>query len=48
MYRKRLHGDVPAGAVDKNPPATAGDTGSILIWEDSTCHGVSKPEQHNY
>ena len=29
MYRKRLHGDVPAGAMDKNPLANAGDTSSI-------------------
>ena len=24
----------PGGAVVKNPPANAGDTGSILSWED--------------
>ena len=29
MYRKRLHGDFPAGAGGKNPPADAGDTGSV-------------------
>ena len=25
----------PSGAVIKNPPANAGDTGSILGWEDT-------------
>ena len=27
--RKKLGGDFPGGAVVKNPPANAGDTGSI-------------------
>ena len=36
----------PGGAVVKNPPANAGDTG--LLWEDPTCHGAAKPVCHNY
>lgn len=27
----------PGGSVDKNLPASSGDTGSILVWRDSTC-----------
>ena len=37
-----------AGAVDKNPPANAGNTGSIPSQEDSTCCGAAKPVHHNY
>ena len=32
----------------KNPPANAGDMGSVCGWEDPTCHGVTKPVHHNY
>ena len=34
----------------KNPPANAGDTGSISDPErkDPTCCGVTKPVHHNY
>ena len=28
LYRKSENGDFPGGAVVKNPPANAGDTGS--------------------
>ena len=42
----------PGGALDKNPPANAGDMGSIpgrpLIREDSTCHRAIKLMHHNY
>ena len=38
--------DFPGGAVVKNRPANAGDTGSI--WEDPTCRGATKPMRHNY
>ena len=31
----------------KNPPANAGDTGSILVLEDPTCRGATKPVRHN-
>ena len=34
---KSCRPDFPGGAVVKNPPVTAGATGSILVWEDSTC-----------
>ena len=40
--------DFPGGAVVKNPPANAGDTGSIPDLEDPTCHGATKPVRHNY
>ena len=35
------------GTVDKDPPASAGDMGLILVWEDSTC-GATKPVTHSY
>ena len=35
----------PGGAVVKNPPANAGDTGSS---PDPTCRGATKPMRHNY
>ena len=38
----------PGGAVVKNPPANAGDTGSSPVREDPTCRGVTKPVCHNY
>ena len=41
-------GYFPGGAVVKNPPAHAGDTGLILVWEDPTCRGAMKPVCHNY
>ena len=43
--------DFPGGLVVKNLPVNAGDTGSVpvssLVWEDSTCHGATKPVHHN-
>ena len=42
------HRDFPSGTVVKNPPANAGDMGSIPVREDATCHGVTKPMSHNY
>ena len=38
----------PGGAVVKNPPANAGDTGSIPAQEDPTCSRATKPVHHNY
>ena len=38
----------PGGAVVKNPPANAGDTGSSPVWEDPACRGATKPVHHNY
>ena len=39
----------PGGAVVKNPPANAGDTGSSPGpgREDPTCRGATKPVRHN-
>ena len=31
----------------KNPPANAGDMGSIQLWEDPTCCGARKPVRRN-
>ena len=28
--------------------AVQGTQVQSLIWEDSTCHGATKPEHHNY
>ena len=39
------------GLVDKNPPANAGDMGSVPgpgVQEDSTWCGATKPVLHNY
>ena len=38
----------PGGAVVKNPPANAGDTGRALVREDPTCRGAAKPVHRNY
>ena len=38
----------PGGPVIKNPPAKAGDMGSIPGQEDPTCHEAAKPLCHNY
>ena len=36
------------GPAVKKPPANAGDTGSILGPEDSTCCKATKAVHHNY
>ena len=38
----------PGGLVVGSPPANAGDMGSILVWENSTCWEAIKPMCHNY
>ena len=40
--------DFPGGAVVKNLPANAGDTGSSPGRKDPTCRGATKPSSHNY
>ena len=35
--------DFPGGPVVKNPPTNAGDMGLILVWEDPTGCGATKP-----
>ena len=45
---KLLSQDFPGGAVVKNPPANAGDTGLIPVQGDPTCRGAIKPVRHNY
>ena len=32
----------------KGAPANAGDTSSILVGEESTCHRAAKPVRPNY
>ena len=39
---------LPDGSVVKNPTANAGDMDSILVQEDPTCGGATKPMCHNY
>ena len=41
-------GDFAGGSLDKNPPTNAGDTCSIMVWEDSTGFRAIKPMLHNY
>ena len=38
----------PGGTLDKNLPASVGDTGLILVQEDLTCLGATKPKYRNY
>ena len=40
--------DFPGGAVVKNPPANAGNTGLSLVQEDPTCCRAARPMRHNY
>ena len=37
----------PGGSVTKNPPANAGDVGSVLRWEDSPEGGNGNPLQQS-
>ena len=39
---------LPLRLNGKNPPAYAGDTGSIPVQENPTNRGATKPLQHNY
>ena len=41
-------GNFPGGAVVKNPPANAGDTGSRPGPRRFHMHGATKPVHHNY
>ena len=43
-FKQERFGDFSGGAVDGSPLANAGDTGSILVWEDPTCCGATKLE----
>ena len=36
--------DFPGGAVVENPPANV----RVLVWEDPTGRGATKPGHHNY
>ena len=47
-YVKMLLKDFPGGTVDKNLPASAGECVQSQVWEDSICHGTTKPVHHNY
>ena len=47
IYLKMRQG-FPGGSVVKKPLANAGEAGSIPGLEDPTCHGATKPMQHNY
>ena len=38
----------PGGSVIENLPANAGDRGSVLVQEDPTCCGATKPLWYNY
>ena len=49
MYQANTnHGKIPGGSVVKNPPAAAGDTGSVPVQEGSTCRGAAKLMCHSY
>ena len=44
--RDKGQGDFPGGTVERNLPASAGDTGSVLVWEDPTYGRAMKPGRH--
>ena len=46
--QKQAKGDLPGGAVVKNLPANAGDTGSSPGPGRSHMLGAAKPVHHNY
>jgi len=39
--------DFPGGPLVESLPANARNVGSILVWENSTCHGAAEPLCHN-
>ena len=45
---KHLLQGFPGGPVVRNLPASAEDMGSIVLQEDSTCYGATKPMPHSY
>ena len=46
--KKRIRQDFPGGPVVKNPLASAGDMGSILVQGDATCLRAAKSVRQNY
>ena len=48
MDKEDMERSFPGHSVVKNPPANAGDMGSIPDSEDPTCLGATKPECYNY
>ena len=46
-YIRRALEGFPGGSLVKNPPANAGEVGSIQLWEDPTCCGARKPVRRN-
>ena len=47
LSKKKMRG-FPGGSVVKNPPANAGDTGSIPDLADPTYCKATKPMHYNY
>ena len=39
--------DFPGGTVDKKPPVSGGDMGSVPGFADFTCRGTTKPVCHS-
>ena len=48
IVKEKNFGGFPGGAVVGNPPANAGDTGSIPGPGRSHMPGATKPVRHNY
>ena len=48
MDKEDMERSFPGHSVVKNPPANAGDMGSVPDSEDRTCLGAIKPECYNY
>ena len=48
-FQPREFWDFPGGTMDRNPPASTGDTRiQPLVQEDSTCLGANKLMHQNY
>ena len=45
---QKINGGFPGGPVDKNPPANAGDTGSISGLGRPHMHRATMSTPHNY
>ena len=44
VFKKKRKADFPGGPVVKNPPASAGDTGSTPAGQPSPCAAVTEPK----
>ena len=48
MQKVLLFLDFPGDPVLNNSPVNERDMVQSLVWEDTTCHGATKPVRRNY